>query len=357
MAVVAGCSRGTVTEQYPVDPDGHSLPHPGMQKCFFRVIGGSPSAPALTKVTSVDYSNESRINRWGLYIFDSSQNYVVSAASSEDGGIVKYLDPGTYTVCAIVNYPVSGPAAIDPSVQGGISVMGDLDGVIPRLEDMSGSSFMMYGSDTMTITAGGESEAVIDVRRLVSKVGVKKISLDWTNKGHASEAFTLKHLYLTNVFGVQSLRSDIPYGGMSSVKSDWFNAMSYHGTGSRTMTSSVESMTSDRSINHVIADGGSYTTEHYFYALPNACPSGSDSRSSVWGIRSTRLVLEAECGGLTYYYSIALPPMERNKTYFIDELVIRSLGSLDPEQVVENSMSVSFGFTTSWDDIYVVENS
>lgn len=354
--LVVSCSRGQQTDPVqPFDPDGHSYPHPGMTKCNFRIIGGYEGAG--TKATSVSYSNESRINRWGLYIFDSEQNYVVSAASSSNGGIQKFLEPGTYTICAIVNYPTSGSSALNPDVQGGITTLSSLDSFIPRLEDMAANSFIMWGTDSMTIYSSEETDATIDVRRLVSKVGIKKISLAWANPGHATGTFVLKNIYLTNSYARQALRADIPYSMMSSVKSEWFNPMSYHGSGGRSVTSSVESMTADTGIDVTIPNNGSYNVEHYFYTLPNACAPGQDSHSATWGIRSTRMVIEATCAGETYYYSIQLPAMQRNKTYIADEVIIRNLGSLDPEQTVENSMTVRFSFSTSWDDVFVSENS
>lgn len=353
----AGCHDTASTETVqPFDPDGHSFPHPGMAKCYFRIIGGNDRT-ADTKAISVTYSNESRIARWGLYIFDSSQNYVVSAVASAGEGVLKYLNPGTYTICAIVNYPTSGVSAINPAVQGSVSTLSDLDSFVPRMEDMAGNEFIMYGSTSMTITTAGETNAVIDVRRVVSKVGIKKITLNWSNPGHASGTFELKRIYLINSYGVQALRSDITRANMSSTKSLWFNAMGFHASGSRTATSGIDAMMADTGINTVIANGSSYTTEHYFYTLPNACAPGEDSHSSTWSVRSTRMVIEATCAGQIYYYSIQLPAMQRNKTYIADEVIIKNLGSLDPEQEVENSMTVRFGFSTSWDDVNVTENS
>lgn len=351
---LVGCSKPSAKDT-PFIPESYDEWFPGAERCEF-FIGGSASEE--TKATSVTYSNESRINRWGMYIFASNGSYVTSAASSAGEGVQKFLHPGTYTVVALVNYPTSGTYAINPAVKGSINTLSSLySALVPRLEDMALNSLMMYGVDTFTINEGSTLLKTVDVRRLVSKVGIKKISLDWTNPGHAAEDFTLKHIYLTNVFGVQQLSADIERSAMSTDKGNWFNAMGYHGSGSRTMTDAVESMTADRNINTVIADGSSVSTEHYFYAFPNACYQGEGVTSSSWSVRSTCMVIEATCGGQTYYYRIALPAMGRNKTYIADEVVINNLGSLDPNQDVANSMTVRFGFSTSWDQVEISENS
>ncbi len=345
------CSRKDVF--VPFDPDGHSVYHEGMQGCTFRI--GSFGA---TKATGVTYADESAVSRWGLYVFDSDGAYVASGSSVSGQGIHKYLNPGTYTVCAVANYPVSGAAALDPSVKGDIVSLSALSAYAPRLEDMAVGSLVMYGSDTMVISAGGTFEKTIDVRRVVSKVGIRKVTLDWSNPAYASETFTLRHIYLTNTCGLQALGGDISHSGVSSQKGDWFNAMGFHTEGSRTATSAVDALLADRALDAVIANGSSRSVEHFFYPFPNPMLASENAGVAAWAPRQTCMVLEATLGSETYYYKIVLPePIVRNKTYIADEVIIRNLGSTDPEVAVSNSCEVSFAFSTSWDGIDITENS
>ena len=84
-----------------------------------------------------------------------------------------------------------------------------------------------------------------------------------------------------------------------------------------------------------------------------------DNRSGIWIRRLTRLVIEAEIGERTYYYTITLPVSERNKTYIIEEAVIRKLGSRDPEMEEPGSIDVVFRASVEdWPPEYnVTENS
>ena len=64
-----------------------------------------------------------------------------------------------------------------------------------------------------------------------------------------------------------------------------------------------------------------YEKEHVFYPYPN--PTDKDTYDATWQPRHSILVVEVTFQGKKGYYPIVLPVLERNKTYVIDELVIR----------------------------------
>ena len=61
--------------------------------------------------------------------------------------------------------------------------------------------------------------------------------------------------------------------------------------------------------------------EHVFYPYPN--PTKDDTYEATWAPRHTLLVVEVTFEGKKGYYPVVLPVLERNKTYVIDELVLR----------------------------------
>ena len=80
-----------------------------------------------------------------------------------------------------------------------------------------------------------------------------------------------------------------------------------------------------------VSNGDSYNTEHYFYCYPNATAT------------KTRLVIEAEVGGYTYYYPITLNAVEANTAYTYN-LTITKLGSNSPDVPVADG-TVNFTVT------------
>ena len=75
-------------------------------------------------------------------------------------------------------------------------------------------------------------------------------------------------------------------------------------------------------------DDAGYSNAHYFYCYENNRTEENDQN------RFTRLVIEADLNGTTYYYPIAIKELERNCCYSIDVKIQRP-GSLDPDKDVE----------------------
>ena len=100
-----------------------------------------------------------------------------------------------------------------------------------------------------------------------------------------------------------------------------------------------------KTVNRSISNGAAYTpaVPHLFYGYANA------------GATKTRLVVEADIAGRTYYYPVTMTSLERNKAYTV-ALTIRNLGSDDPDKPVEKgSVSVSISVAgwetgTSYDE-------
>lgn len=287
-----------------------------------------------SRATGVSASAENRVNRWALLVYSVTDGALEAYGTSGNAsGIVCSLPAGTYDVRAWVNYPTTGSWAFNPSQLGTLSAFESRG---TALGSNAVGDLMMAGGERMTFTAGDGASKSVTVRRLVAKAGVERISVNMTNPAHRAMTFTVRNIFLTNVYQRSSLGSDPGVSALSSNQGLWFNAMGLRSV----LNGALDALVCDLNVNRTIADGGSYDTPHYFYFFPN--PVVDDNRSSVWSVRRTRLVVEAVHGGNTCYYVVTLPLSVRNRTYIITELRISQPGSLTPEQDTPYAMEVVF---------------
>ena len=81
------------------------------------------------------------------------------------------------------------------------------------------------------------------------------------------------------------------------------------------------------SIPQSINDSG-HPVPHYFYCYSNMLEQESETE------RYTKLIIQADLNGNTYYYPVPIKGIERNSSYSIDVNIMRP-GTLDPEQPLE----------------------
>jgi hypothetical protein len=198
------------------------------------------------------------------------------------------------------------------------------------------------GSRSVTVPVPDGSVQRIGVDRLVCKAGIRKVAVQFTDPGLAARPFRLKGIYLTNCYGKSRYGSDWTAEGILSDASAWYNRMGFHSE------AGVDGLLAETGLDIPVTADRPHAQEHVFYYYPNPLPASLDTRSGTWTRRKTRLVLEAQVGDRTYYYPVTLPESQRNRTYLIEEAVIRKLGSLDPEQDEPGAIEVTF--STSPDD-------
>ena len=288
-------------------------------------------------------SGERNVDRWTLMLFRDGRLIDVGTAGS-NSPIQCSLEAGSYTAYAIANPPPS----FRPESYSSFAKFSKAES---DLRDNSLSQLVMFGSRTISVSSQNDRPQTIGVNRLVAKVGIQKISTDFTDPDLQAKTFRLKAIYLTNCYGKTLLRSDENASEMDSDASCWYNRMGFH------TDNGVDDLLSDRGIDFMITASSPYVQEHHYYCYPNQIEQ--DSRSGSWSVRHTRLVLEADISGKTYFYPITLPTMQRNKTYIVEEAIIQKLGSTDPEREEPGSIDVVFDTSTGdWDSAYTVhENS
>ena len=264
-----------------------------------------------------------------VLVFNSAGNLVgfgENAASSSSISIS--LPTGAVKCYAVVNSSEN---------LSSVSKESALTSKMSYLKNNSVTKMEMLGSASKTISAGTNSVS-IPVKRFAAKVQIDKITPAFTAPAHKAQEFKLTGIYLVNVNG------SCPYTLTSTAGSTdyWYNKMKY-------VSGDCNALISDKLSSPVTLQASAdavtpYTTSHYLYCYPN--PVTTDSSSSSWSNRYTRLVVETTLGGTTYYYPVNIPTPAANTLYQITNMKITGLGSDSPDKVVEKgSLSVSITVT------------
>ena len=178
------------------------------------------------------------------------------------------------------------------------------------LKDMGPNDLVMLGDTLVTVAA--KKPINLDVRHLSSKITLESVRLKFTNQQHKKLSFAVKAVYLTNVAGDRKYIS-------SSTPATWYHENAYD---KNNTTPFIYDFIEG---GHALADGETYDTDHYFYCYPNSTAT------------KTRLVIEAEIGGNTYYYPIVLDEVLPNNQYSYNVILTR-LGIDSPDGSLDKSV-------------------
>lgn len=251
------------------------------------ILGTAP-----TRATAVTYANESKVANLQVYVFNEGK-----LEDYQDAGAAMNAQltatSGQRTVWALVNAP---------SIQD-VTTETELKAKVSQLADNKTDAFVMSGSTTQELKDGGT--VPVTVKRIVSRVSIKKISTDF-QYALASESLTVDGIYLINVAGDNTYAADGTPG-------TWVNQLKHQDT-------NLDALLYDK-VSATVNNKTAYEKEHVFYPYPN--PTQEDTYDATWKPRHTMLVVEVTFEGKKGYYPVVLPSLERNKTYEIDEMVIR----------------------------------
>ena len=301
-----------------------------------------------TRSTGIDDASEQAMGRWAVFAFDQTNNWFRYACSPEGDSLSLRLKlGGVYRCYALVNYSTSGLGAFRPET---VRAESDLTGNVALLADNEPGKLMMFGS--VLFSPLNDSEQVIQVTRLVSRIQIKNVAVDFSAKPYlAAKTFTLRHIYITNVYRTSRYGDDYGYGELSGTRSAWYNSGGWHR--GEDGVSRLDALLGDRNIDAVISAGHPYRTLHVFYAFPNpTVRDNDDHQMELWTRRCTRIVLEATLGEDTVYYQVDVPDMQRNHVYTARDIVIRGRGSNDPEviDIDPDQMDIVITWDDGWDN-------
>jgi len=264
------------------------------------ILGTAP-----TRATSVTYENESKVGNLQVYVFN-------------DGKLEDYRDAGAAmtaqltatsgqrTVWALVNAPAITNVTTETELKAKVSL----------LSENATDAFVMSGSTTQELKDGGT--VPVTVKRIVSRVSIKKISTDF-QYALAQETLTINGIYLINVAGDNTYTAD-------GTPTQWVNKLGHK-------DNAYDQFLYDKLTSTTVTNKKPYEKEHVFYPYPN--PTQNDTYDATWAPRHTMLVVEVTFEGKKGYYPVVLPVLERNKTYVIDEMVIRHRPGDEPYKPIE----------------------
>ncbi|MBQ9400095.1 MAG: hypothetical protein IJU27_05595 [Bacteroidales bacterium] len=293
------------------------------------------AGPSLTKGTSDAFENTIHDLQIGVY--------------RESGLLVAYGSAQGSSPSVTLNVPVGGTqkhfirAYVNGSSlnMGSYPTIGQLLGSYTNLLSNRGSGVnaleMMGGSDTTVLTAN--SVYAIPVRRCASKVEIDTIK----NAVNTNADIKIEKIYLINVN--KRMRYDWALGAEVY---DWGQKMRYDASETALLPFTAEVFPTPVSVSA----SSPHTTKHYFYCYANK--TTSDSSSSTWSPRFTRLVVEATYNGEKCYYPINIvgsgnSGLSPGKLYRITSLKITGPGSTSPDQPLQKG-SITVNMTvTGWE--------
>ena len=245
--------------------------------------------------------SDDAVNSLQIFVFNKYGVYETSASGSGKS-LTLTCTTGEKQIMALVN----------ADTESNVPDINTLRSRKANLSSMAAGDLIMSGETTDELT--NDSSIEMHVKRLPSRVILNSVQTDFDLEQHKSLSFAVKSVFLINVAG------DAPYSG-TSTPGQWHNVADYDPVTNlpflRDQVSSGE-----------ITEGGVYDTRHYFYCMPNSTET------------KTRLVVEAEIEGDTYYYPITLEKVGQNTSYSYN-LTIKRFGSDSPDVPVEDG-SVTF---------------
>ncbi len=198
-----------------------------------------------------------------------------------------------------------------------VSSLQDCDNCNWLFSDNSPEGLVMTGQAAKMIDDAKADLGTIDLVRLVNRVEVQEIH----NKLPASVGeISLKRVFLQNV--------------PKNLKTTTYEPSSLWRHDSSNIPENVSSLISlDCSGN--IASGNKMTlTGCILYGFPNQAEAAAEISGTDY---VTKLVVEIEAGGVSYFYPIGIQDMKSNHQYLIKSLTLNRLGSKDPDHYVTSS--------------------
>ena len=293
-----------------------------------------------TKVTGVvgDATDEEKVNTLEVFVFNKANNELDAYGKVIDATeITVSCTAGERVIYAVVN-------AEDDLT--GIATIDQLLAVVSDLSDNVVTGFEMIGSTEKTLPQA--SKVVIDVNRFAARVVIREVVRNFTSSALEALDFSVDAVYLTNV-GTQ-----MNYG-YTMENTVWYNQFKV--ANGLPFVSEFAALTYDAlGTPAVLAEEESYATPHYLYAYPNPHYDGElDGEDDVNA--ETRIVVETTINGTKYYYPIALPALESNKSYEIETLTLTRPGSLSPDEEISVIDAIFEVNVVDWATVLVGENN
>ena len=293
-----------------------------MADLTLSVVGNAPASKSSNADFDDDHSEVANVQ---FFVFDGevldAYKKIGSATST-----TMTVKAGDKTVWAVVNAP-------DIS---NVTTLTQLKAVSSTLLN-NASNFVMVGSNTGTVPS--EDPIEIEVKRIASRVVVKKVTAAFSNPAYASMSCKLVKMFLINAPGDINLE-------LTNAPTTWYAQRAYEAV------TGLTDHLSTSGANHEL-NTSAFETECRHYCYPN--PTVADSQATTWSARHTRMVIEVLLGSETFYYPITMPVLEPGKSYEIENLTITRKGSNNPDQPISLSDATFEISVKNWTVVPVTE--
>ena len=272
-----------------------------------------------TKASGLD---EAVVSRAEIYVFNHSTGSKVawnnatgsSLLSIQVTGITRNTSMDIYAIC-------------NKATDGSLS-SAQVRNLTSTLSDNASSSFVMGGSIT-DVTYRGDASSIIEVTRTAAKITIGSIENNLQETDLKSAVFTVKRIYLIN-----AVTGGYKVVNQTGTPASWGNVC--YNTGSAPTALLSETLETP------IAAGSEVAFNRSFYCYPNPTPQKEDKYGQGKSVpMRTRLVVEADALGETFYYPITIDGIQPNTRYYIPKLTVTRKGASDPNGTVETNI-VSF---------------
>ncbi len=282
---------------------------------------------SMTKATGNTYANESKVNSLQVLAFDTNGEIEAYRSVDNEMSLTLMATSGEKTVWAVVNAP---------SLEN-VTTLEELSSSLTRLEDNALDSFVMTGSVSEELTDG--AVLAITVKRIVARVSVAKITRAFPDTPtYEGKALKVTGIYMLNVAGAVNY-------ALTGEPSEWYNKLNHE--------DAVADVFLYDALDQTIENNASYEVEHAYYPYPNSVAASvkdlDDEDRGTWSGRKSILCIEVEFDGVSGYYPIELPVIERNKTYTIDEVVITRSPTDKPYDPIDTGVATVSITVEEWE--------
>ena len=318
-------------------------------------LGDLPNGSLTVNIGAADETKaaltamkDMRINSVQVFVFDANNRLetdVYKDGLSDDNSTQVTINTktGAKTVYALINH-----SRLNYTVGSAGKLLSEYEATLTDLsENTSETDLVMTGKNTVNVTdynnmgQGGTPQAVnIFVKRLVSRVQLDGVTVNFGGTSLEGADFTVQKIYLKNVVG----KSPIGMQGLTGVSdatstilpkllpddqydvaANWYNKMKEE--------AGAPAVISDSYSKACNVAGTKTDLERVLFAFPNA--TSGDSNNATWGKRHTRIAIKAHVTKSAVgidkdtYYVLDLPVLVANTIYEIDNINITQLGKDD----------------------------
>ena len=252
---------------------------------------------------------DKKINKVQLFVFDKL-GALEATATTTTTSVSLTCRNGEKHLVALVN----------SNTLNDVKTLEDLSKRKLDLKNMSVGNEVMLGHlfDTLKV----DKKVLLTVDRLAAMVVINKLGVSFVSQQYFQKPVKIKAIYLINAAGERSYMTDEP-------TTFWYNEGGYDPL-------TCPDVIYDELEDEVIISGSQASYKaHYFYCYPN----GQE--------KPTRLVIETEIDGETFYYPINIGTILAGNKY-ICSLNIRNLGSYSPDVLVEEGTVTAMFTVSSW---------